>query len=178
MHPRTPNPRGVGITIVGKVDVDHAGGTVARRSRTVLIVRLNSTPVHWHSKKRNSAETSSFGSELVVMKQLCECIQGLACKLRMVGMSCEGPAHAHGDNQSALANAKTLESTLKEKSLSLACYLVREGVAMDDWRIARANANENEADLLTKVLPFGEKRPKFVRKEFSHVCGSSWITQR
>lgn len=28
---RTPTPRGAGFTIVGKVDVDHAGGTVTRK---------------------------------------------------------------------------------------------------------------------------------------------------
>ena len=51
LHPRTPTPRGVGFTIVGKVDAYHAGDTVTRRSRTGFIVYLNSAPVYWHSKK-------------------------------------------------------------------------------------------------------------------------------
>ena len=37
------------------------------------------------------------------MKQLCEHVQGLAYKLRMMGITCEGPACLHGDNQHALA---------------------------------------------------------------------------
>lgn len=65
------------------------------------------------------------------------------------------------------------ESTLKKKSSCLACHLTREGVAMGDRRKARVSANENEADLLTKVLSFGEKRRKFVRKALMHICGSS-----
>ena len=72
-----------------------------------------------------------------------------------------------------LANTAIPESTLKKKSPSLACHPVRKGVLMHDWRIARANANENEADLLAKVLPFGQKRRKFVRKALSHAYGSS-----
>ena len=47
LHPRTPAPRGMGFMIVGKVDADHAGDTVTRRSRTGFIVHLNSAPICW-----------------------------------------------------------------------------------------------------------------------------------
>ena len=83
----------------------------------------------------------------------------------------EGPACIYGDNQSVSANAPTPESALKKKSSSLAHRLVRERVAMDDWRTDHVNANENEADLLTKFLPFGEKRRKCIRKVLLHICG-------
>ena len=69
LHSRMPTPRGMGFTKVGKVDAGHAGDTVARRPRTGCIVFLNSASVCWHSKKQNSVETSSFGSECVAMKQ-------------------------------------------------------------------------------------------------------------
>ena len=173
LHPRTPTPRGMGFTIVGKVDADHGGDTVTRRSRTGFIVCLNSAPIYWYSKKQNCVETSTFGSEFIAMKQLCEYVRGLACKLRMMGITYEGPAYLYGDNQSVLANTTVPESTLKKKSSSLAYHLVREGVAMDDWRTTYVNTNDNEADLLTKVLPFGQKRRKFVRKVLMHIYGSS-----
>ena len=64
-----PTPRGIGFAILGKVDAGHASDTVARRPRTGFIVFLNSAPVCWHSKKHNSVETSSFGSECVAMNQ-------------------------------------------------------------------------------------------------------------
>ena len=48
---------------------------------------------------------------------------------------------------------------------------------MDDLRTAHVNTNENEADPLTKVLPFGPKRRKFVRKVLMHICGSSYTVQ-
>ena len=51
LHPRTTTPRGVGLTIVGKVDADHDGDTVIRISRPYFIVCLNSVPVHWCPKK-------------------------------------------------------------------------------------------------------------------------------
>ena len=47
---------------------------------------------------------------------------------------------------------------------------------MDDWRTVHVNTNNNEADLLPKVLPFGEKMRKFVRKALMRIYGSSQIT--
>ena len=49
---------------------------------------------------------------------------------------------------------------------------MREGVARDEWRTAYVNTNENEADLLTKPLPNGEKRRKFVKKVLHHIFRS------
>ena len=107
------------------------------------------------------------------MRKSCEHIQGLAYKLRMMGITCEDPACVHGSNQRVLANTTMPESTLKKKSSSLAYLLTREGVAIHDWTTYYVNTNENEADLLTKVLPFGAKRRKFVRKVLMHIYGSS-----
>jgi hypothetical protein len=47
------------------------------------------------------------------------------------------------------------KEALKKKSQSFVNYLVREGVARDEWKSTyiNTNENENEADLLTKVLP-------------------------
>ena len=49
------------------------------------------------SKKQNSVETSSFGSEFTAMKQCCEYIRGLRYKLRMMGIEVIGPANIFGD---------------------------------------------------------------------------------
>ena len=81
-----------------------------------------------------------------------------------MGIACKGPAHTHVHDQSALANSAMPDSSLKRKSSSLACHLVREGVAMDDRRKTHVNSHENEVELLSKVLHFVKKRRKFVRK--------------
>ena len=166
-----PQPRGMGFIIRAKVDADHAADTVSRRSRTGFIVYANSAPIHWMSKKQTSIESSSFGSEFVAMKQCCEYLRGLRYKLRMLGIPVTGPAFILGDNQSVLANTTVPESVLKKKSQSIAYHFVREGTARDEWRTSYVNTNENESDLLTKVLPFGEKRKKFVRCILHHIYG-------
>ena len=172
LPPNVPEPRGQGFATSAKVDADHASDTVTRRSRTGFFVCLNCALVCWLSKKQTSCELSAFGSEFVAMKQVCERLQGLRCKLRMMGVPCEGPAHIRGDNQSVLASHGIPDSMLKKKSQSTAHHFVQEGAARDEWRASRVNADDNEADLLTKLLPSGPKREGFVAKVLHHIFRS------
>ena len=86
-----------------------------------------------------------------------------------MGIPVEGPAFIYGDNQSVLANSTIPDSTLKKKSQSICYHFVREGAARDEWRTTYVNTHDNEADLLTKVLPHGDKRKGFVRCILHHV---------
>ncbi len=106
------------------------------------------------------------------MKQCCEYLRGLRYKLRMMGIPVNGPCYISGDNKSVLANTTEPGSTLKKKSQSIAYHFVREGVARDEWRTSYVNTHDNEADLLTKQLPFGEKRKQFVRNLLHHIYRS------
>ena len=90
----------------------------------------------------------------------------------MLGIPCDGPSLIYGDNQSVLANTTIPDSALKKKSQSIAYHFVREGVARDEWRTTYINTHDNEADLLTKVLPNGEKRRGFVRNLLHHIFGT------
>ena len=177
MPTNMPEPRGTGFTIRAKVDADHAGDTVTRRSRTGFLVYLNCAPIYWMSKKQTSVESSSFGSEFIAMKQCCEYIRGLRYRLRMMGIPCEVPTYIYGDNQSVLANTSIPDSTLKKKSQSITYHFVREGAARDEWRTTYVNTHENEADLLTKLLPSGDKRKGFVRRVLHHIFGL-WAANR
>jgi hypothetical protein len=125
----TLEPHGLGFTMRAKVDADYASDTVTRRSCTGFIIYLNCAPIYWSSKKQNSVEMSSFGSEFVAMKQCCEYLHGLRYKLRMMGIPCDGPSYIEGDNQSVLANTTCPNSTLKKKSQSIAYHFIREGSA-------------------------------------------------
>lgn len=164
-----PEPRGQGFAIRAKVDADHASDTVTRRSRTGYLVFLNCSLVSWVSKKQTSVESSSFGSEFIAMKQCCEYLRGLRYKLRMMGIPVNDCCFIYGDNKSVLANTSIPDSTLKKKSQSIAYHFVREGAARDEWRTAYVNTHDNESDLLTKVLPAGEKRRGFVRNLLHHI---------
>ena len=163
-----PQPRGLGFTICGKVDADHAGDTVTRRLRTAFLVFLNCALMYWLSKKQTSVKSSSFGLEFAT-KQCCEYICGIHYKLRMMGISVTGLAYISGNNHSVLANTTIPESMLKKKSQSIAYHFIREGSACDKWRTAYVNTHFNESHLLTKLLPNGEKRKNFVRQLLHHI---------
>ena len=125
------------------------------------LVYLNNALIYWSSKKQTTVETSSFGSEFMAMKQATEYVRGLRFKLRSMGIPVQECCYIYGDNQSVLVNSSTLQSQLKKKSNSVAYHHVREGSALDEWRVTYINTNDNLADLLTKNLPAGEKRLKF-----------------
>ena len=167
-----PAPRGLGFVMRAKVDADHAGDTVTRRSRTGFLVWLNSALVHWFSKKQNCVESSSHGSEFIALKQCCEYIIGLRYKLKMMGIPCVGPTYIEGDNKAVLANTTIPDSELRKKNESICYHMVREGPACDIWRTGYVKSEFNEADLLTKQLPYGDKRKRFVRNILHHIFRS------
>ena len=111
-----PEARGMGFTMRAKVDADHAGDSITRRSRTGYLVYLNSSLVYWLSKKQISAKSSLFGSESCAMKLCCEYIRGLRYKLQMMGIPVNGPAYIYGDNQSVLFNTYIPDYNLNNKS--------------------------------------------------------------
>ena len=87
----------------------------------------------------------------------------------MMEIPVNGCSLIYAENESVLANSSIPESVLKKKSQSIAYHYVREGVARDEWRTGYVNTLENEADLLTKVLPYSAKRRGLVRNILYHV---------
>ena len=156
-----PEPRGNPLQMTCFVDSDHAGDAVSRRSRTGVLIFLNKAPIIWHSKKQNSIETSSFGSEFTAMKVAVELSEGLRYKLRMMGVPLDGPTHIKADNMSVINNTSRPESMLKKKSNSIAYNYVRERAAMGVIVVSYENTETNLADMLTKIQP-GPTRQKLV----------------
>ena len=130
-----PVPHGQLMMMRVFVDADHAGDQVTHRSRTGYIVFLNNASIYLSSKKQNSYETSTFGSDFVAMKQATEYVQGLRYKLRMMEIKVDEPAFVFGDNKSVLCNTTAPALTLKKKSNDIAYHFVREGVVRDSGRL-------------------------------------------
>ena len=87
-----PPPRGCAVSTHCFVDADHASNTVTRRSQTGILIFLNWAPTVWYSKRQNTVETSTFGSEFIAIRTAVEHIEVLRYKLRMFGIPIEkGP---------------------------------------------------------------------------------------
>ena len=147
-----PQARGNPVSMTCFEDADHAGDIVTRRSHTGLIVFVNRAPIYWYSKKQNTVESSTFGSEMVAMKQAVEIIEGLRYKVRMMGFPLEGPCNVLCDNNAVVQNTSRPESMLKKKHLSVAYHRCREAQAAGTICIAKEGTNTNIADMFTKLL--------------------------
>ena len=109
-----PEPHEKFTTLMAHVDADHAGDLLTRRSRSGYIIYMNNSPIYWLSKRQNSIETSSYGSEYTAMKQCCETLRGIRYKLQMMGIPMKPTAYVFGDNQSVFVNSSIPHSTLKK----------------------------------------------------------------
>ena len=90
-----PEARGNKVGTQCFVDVSHAVDKVTRRSQTSILIFMNKAPIIFYSKKQNSVERSTFGSEYTAMKQAVELIKSFRFKLRMFGVPLEGPANVY-----------------------------------------------------------------------------------
>ena len=133
-----PTPRGRLVSTHCFVDFDHAWDKVTSRSQTGILIFLNRPP--------------TFGSEFITMKTAVEQIESLQYKLRMFGVSLEGPTSAFCDNKAVFKNASQPDSTLKKKHTSICYHRCREAVACRTIRIAKEGTITNLNDLFTKPL--------------------------
>ena len=147
-----PEPLGESVDINTFVDADHAGNKVTRRSHTGILIYCNMAPVVWFSKKQNTIESSTFGSEFIALKIATELIEGLRYKLQMFGVPLSGPARIFCNNKLVVINSSHPDSALKKKHCSIAYHKVREAIAAHKQLVYYEKTETNLADLLTKPL--------------------------
>ena len=147
-----PKPRGNVMSTHCFVDANHASDTETRRSQTGILLFCNCAPIMWYSKRQNSVEASTFGSEFTAMKNAIELIESLRYKLRMFGVPIEGPTNVYCDNEAVCKNTTKPESTLTKKHHSIAFHRSREAVAAETVRICKEGTLTNLSDLFTKTM--------------------------
>ena len=126
------------------VDADLAGNLITRRSQTGVLIFCNRAPVIWHSKRQNSLESSTFGSEIMALKNTIELIEALRYKLRMFGVTIEGLTNIFCDNEAVYNNFSIPESTLRKKHHSISYHRNREAVAAMTCRIAKEDTKTTQ----------------------------------
>ena len=105
---------------------------------------MNTTLIRWMYKKQPRIETSVFGADFMAMKHGMETLCGIQYKLRMMGITIEGPSYIYGDNMLVIYNIQRLEINLSKNSNSIFYHAMRETVAI--------------CELLTTHIPIGENR--------------------
>jgi hypothetical protein len=117
LPPNMPEPRGRSVTISAFVDANHAGNIITRRSHSGIFLFVQNAPIIWFSKRQNTVEAATFGSEFVALRICKELIVALRYKLRMFGVPIDRPANVFCDNRGVVKNASIPESTLLPLSM-------------------------------------------------------------
>eukprot|EP00970_Alexandrium_tamarense_P000443 scaffold59_cov114-Alexandrium_tamarense.AAC.2 len=156
--PGMPEPLGEGVEITCFVDADHAGNKVTRRSHSGILIFVQNALITSWSKRQNTVESSTFGSELVCMRQARDLLVALLIKLKMFGVRILKPANMWTDNNGVMTNTSIPTSMLGKKHNSINYHIVREAVAAGVMRVAKEDTRTNPADALTKILRFDRKQ--------------------
>ena len=158
LPPNMPEPLGHPVNMYTFVDANHAGNVVTRRSHTGILLFLQNSPIIWLSRRQNTVETSTFGSEFVALRTARDIIISMRFKLRKFGVPLEGPAQVFCDNQGVVMNASIPESVLTKKHNAINYHAVREAAAAGVLDVIKEDTKTNLADLLTKVLHADRRR--------------------
>jgi hypothetical protein len=152
-----PEPRGKPVLTTCFVDADHAGCRLTRCSHSGVLIFVNRAPIIWFSNRQATVESSTFGSESIVMRVAFNLIEALQYKLRMMGVPTEEATKVYCDNKSVVNATRRPESTLKKKHSAINYHQCCEAIAAGHIRVAWINGTDNLADALTKVT-VGERR--------------------
>jgi hypothetical protein len=156
-----PELRGISVVTSCFVDSDHAGCRLTRRSHTGVIIFVNNALILWHSKRQNTVESSTFGSEFVALQMAVDMIEGLRYKLRMMGIPLDRSTSVFCDNEGMVKNTTAPESPLKKKHVAICYHRCHEALAAGFIRLAKEHTSTNLADAFTKPLP-GPRRKKLL----------------
>jgi hypothetical protein len=113
----------------------------------------------WFSKRQNSVEASTFGSEFTAMKNAVKMIEALWYKLRMFGVPIEGPTNVFCDNKAVCKNITRPESILTKKHHSIAYHRSQEAVAAGTTvKVSKEDTLTNLAGIFTKTMAAPKRR--------------------
>jgi hypothetical protein len=145
------------------VDSDHAGCKATRRSTYGFIIFLGGTPIYWESKKQKFVFESTYGSELMALRDAVRKVKGLRQSMRALGVKLGGPCKMAVDNMSVVDNTTLDDSALKHLMYGAAYHFIREALCMEIIDIVHVGTNENVADIFTKGLN-GDKLSKHAER--------------
>ena len=158
-----PEARGDSVTTTHFVDADYTGGMKNRLSHTGIHIYLFRAPIIWYSKKHNTVESSTFGSEIVAIRRGMDITNGLRYKIRMMGVPIDRPTSVFCDKNLVVTITSIKNLTLWKKHLGICYHAAREAVSTGIHRIAHISGEFSPTDVITKILTTAVKRPQIGR---------------
>lgn len=147
---KVPEPLLDELKITAYVDSDHAHDKISRRSMMGLIIFVGRIPVFYMAKRQGAIETSTYGTEFIVMKTAVEEVISMQYMLRCLGVNVIKLLHIMGDNRSVILNSTVPSSLLKKKHIAIAYHKTREAAAAGIVHPLKTKGDWNFADICTK----------------------------
>ena len=160
---RMPESLGNLVQLLAFVDANHAGNMKTRRSHKGILIYINQAPIIWYSKRQNTVESSSFGSEYIALRICTEMVETLRYKLRCFGVPIEGACDVMCDNISVITNSSVPTSVLNKRHNAICYHRIREAQAAGVIRVGWIEGKENVADLFTKTTLSNENKSRFIQ---------------
>ena len=157
LPPNMPEPRGNVVRISAFVNANHAGNVFTCRSHSGIIIFVQNASIICFSKRQNTVEAETFGSDFVALRICKELIVALRYKLRMFWVPLDIPADVFCDNHGVVINASKQEYTLHKKHTAINYHTVCKVAAAGILRVVNEDGEADLVDLLTKVLT-GQRR--------------------
>jgi hypothetical protein len=124
-----PTPKGKPLCMTTFEDANLLHDHVTGRSAMGILHFVNQTPIEWFSKRQNTVETATYGSEFVVAKTATEQIIDLRYTLCMLGVPLDGKSWMFGDNESVVKSSMIPQSNLMKRHNALAYHRICEAIA-------------------------------------------------
>ena len=107
------------------MDASHASDLITRRIVIEFFIVVGRTIVKLYSKRQNTVDTSTCGSELVALCISIEALTEVRNKLCMVGIALYKESYVLCDNKYMVCNMKLLSSSFKKKHNYVAYHKCR-----------------------------------------------------
>ena len=131
-----------------------------------ILIYVSNTRINFYRNTHNTVESSSFGSEFVVLRISAEMIKTLRYKLRTFGVNLEGPAEVYCDNKLVVTNSIVQASVLNKRHNAIFYHRVKKSQAAGTLRVGWILGEYNLEDLLTKNTMIGNMRHMMVELLF------------
>ena len=145
-----PPARGKKVLMTTFVDANLGHDVISGKSVTGVLHFFNKTPVDWFTKKQNTVETATFGSENTAARTSIEQLKANKMTLLYLGVPLEGIPILLGDNKSVVDSGTLPHHQLHKRHLMLSYHFVRESIAAGVLRFAHVRGQTNPADILSK----------------------------
>ena len=118
--------KGKGLKTIVEIDADHAHDLETRRYFTGILLYLNGTLQSQYSKRQDTVEISTNGSELVAARIEVEIIIEFQYKFRMLGVLIIGMSLLYGAKMIVIPDTLIPGSYIEKKHCACTYHFIRK----------------------------------------------------